>query len=93
MKERNRDPMREIMIEAELIAAFGMERSKELLQEIYDRLDELAEETDNSFQKNLQSNFYSYLAAKEVLERHGLLNDRMKGLLMELAQTSHFNKK
>ena len=76
---------RKILIEAELIAAFGAERSKALLQEIYDRLDELAEDTDNSFQKDLESNFYPYLAATEVLKSHNLLTYRMKGLLMELA--------
>ena len=87
MKEGKIDCMREILIEAELIAAFGAERSKALLQEIYDRLDELAEDTDNSFQKDLESNFYPYLAATEVLKSHNLLTYRMKGLLMELAHT------
>ena len=70
MKGGKREAMREIMIEAEMIATFGAERSKALLQEIYDRLDELAEDTDNSFQKDLESIFYPYLAATEVLKSH-----------------------
>ncbi len=57
--------MREVMTEAKLITAFGMERSIVLLQEIYDRLDELAEDTDNSFRKDLQSNFCPYLATTQ----------------------------
>ncbi len=79
--------MREVMIEAELIAAYGVDKSKELLQEIHDRLDELTENTDDSFQLDLQEKLYPYLAATQVLEKRGLLNEQMKGVLMELAKT------
>lgn len=79
--------MREVMIEAELIAAYGVDKSEELLQEIHDRLDELTENTDDSFQLDLQEKLYPYLAATQVLEKRGLLNEQMKGVLMELAKT------
>ena len=36
---------------------------------------------------DLQEKLYPYLAATQVLEKRGLLNEQMKGVLMELAKT------
>ena len=79
--------MREIVILAELPAAFGLKSRETLLKEIHDDRDKPEEDTDDFLRKDLQSSFCPYPAAAEVLESHALLTYRMKGLLMEPART------